>query len=632
MTEYLVMGGVVLLVVISLQLFMVLKRANSETPQITARLDDFEQAQERMERLVRDEMTRNRDEWNRTGREQRQELAEAFKGLSQSLSGLVDKAAEQQNAHFEGFSGRLDTFSRSSVNQFEAMRSESTNGARLLREEVVKLIGALSDAVTKSVAESAKLQEKQLEVFGGQLNAFIKASTEQQEELRADQATVAKALREEMVTTLERISNATTDALNTQLKHFAAQIAALSSGMGERLDSMRTESTNVAKLLREEVAVSLKGISSSLAETMGQISNLQKNQLEAMATAIDKLAQSVEVKLEAVRSTVDGKLKSMQEDNAKQIEQMRVTVDEKLQGTLEKRLSESFKHVSERLELVHKGLGEMQTLATGVGDLKKVLTNVKTRGTWGEVQLGALLEQVLTPEQYATNVSTNGGSERVEFAIKLPGQGDSRDQTVLLPLDAKFPVEDYQRLLEAQERADVEAVEAAGKQLEARVKQCARDIHAKYLNPPTTTDFGILFLPIEGLFAEVIRRPGLTDALQRDQRVVIAGPTTLWSILSSLQMGFRTLAIQKRSSEVWSLLGAFKTEWKKYSDVLDLVQKKLHQASETIDKAQVRTRAVSRRLRSVEALPAGEAAALLPFDVASGEDDAEDGDRVSSDV
>lgn len=234
MTEYLVMGGVVLLVVISLQLFMVLKRANSETPQITARLDDFEQAQERMERLVRDEMTRNRDEWNRTGREQRQELAEAFKGLSQSLSGLVDKAAEQQNAHFEGFSGRLDTFSRSSVNQFEAMRSESTNGARLLREEVVKLIGALSDAVTKSVAESAKLQEKQLEVFGGQLNAFIKASTEQQEEQRADQATVAKALREEMVTTLERISNATTDALNTQLKHFAAQIAALSSGMGER--------------------------------------------------------------------------------------------------------------------------------------------------------------------------------------------------------------------------------------------------------------------------------------------------------------------------------------------------------------------------------------------------------------
>uniref|UniRef100_A0ABX1PUV5 DNA recombination protein RmuC n=2 Tax=Aromatoleum anaerobium TaxID=182180 RepID=A0ABX1PUV5_9RHOO len=427
-----------------------------------------------------------------------------------------------------------------------------------------------------------------------------------------------------MVTTLERVSCAMTEALNAQLKHFSDQITSLNTSLGERLDGMRTESTNGAKLLREEVATNLKGIATSLSETMGQLSSLQKSQLEAMATAIDKLSQSVDAKLEAVRTTVDGKLKSMQEDNAKQIEQMRLTVDEKLQGTLEKRLSESFKHVSDRLELVHKGLGEMQTLATGVGDLKKVLTNVKTRGTWGEVQLGALLEQVLTPEQYGSNVATNGGSERVEFAIKLPGQGDSRDQTVWLPLDAKFPVEDYQRLLDAQERADVEAVEAAGKQLETRVKQCARDISTKYLSPPATTDFGILFLPIEGLFAEVIRRPGLTEALQRDQRVVIAGPTTLWSILSSLQMGFRTLAIQKRSSEVWNLLGAIKTEWAKYSDVLDLVQKKLHQASETIDKAQVRTRAVSRKLRGVEALPAAEAAALLPFEVAGGEDDLED--------
>jgi DNA recombination protein RmuC len=308
---------------------------------------------------------------------------------------------------------------------------------------------------------------------------------------------------------------------------------------------------------------------------------------------------------------VEEKLQSMQSDNAKQLDQMRQTVDEKLQGTLEKRLGESFKLVSERLELVHKGLGEMQSLATGVGDLKKVLTNVKTRGTWGEVQLGAMLEQVLNPDQFSTNVATKDGGERVEYAIRLPGQGDDKDEVVWLPIDAKFPVEDYQRLIDAQERAEVDAVEQAGKQLENRVRACAGDICSKYLNPPKTTDFGILFLPIEGLFAEVIRRTGLTEVIQRECRVVIAGPTTLWSILNSLQMGFRTLAIQKRSSEVWNLLAAVKTEWTKYGDVLDAVEKKLHQASETIEKARVRSRAVGRKLKDVQELPAGEANALL---------------------
>jgi len=280
---------------------------------------------------------------------------------------------------------------------------------------------------------------------------------------------------------------------------------------------------------------------------------------------------------------------------------------------------------------VHKGLGEMQTLATGVGDLKKVLTNVKTRGTWGEVQLGALLEQVLNPDQFATNVATKDGGERVEFAIKLPGQGADKDETVWLPIDAKFPVEDYQRLVEAQERADVEGVDVAGKQLENRVKTCARDICEKYLNPPKTTDFGILFLPIEGLFAEVIRRTGLTEVIQRECRVVIAGPTTLWSILNSLQMGFRTLAIQKRSSEVWNLLAAVKTEWTKYGDVLDAVQKKLHQASDTIEKAKARSRAVGRKLKDVQELPVGETTALLPPNALEDDAEAGEGDSVEGD-
>jgi DNA recombination protein RmuC len=383
---------------------------------------------------------------------------------------------------------------------------------------------------------------------------------------------------------------------------------------GKAAREQRQELASGAKQLREEVVTTLQSISETMVRTMGDLANLQKTQLEAMSSVIGKLSDSNEKKLEALRATVEDKLQSMQTDNARQLEQMRQTVDEKLQGTLEKRLGESFRQVSERLELVHKGLGEMQTLATGVGDLKKVLTNVKTRGTWGEVQLGALLEQVLNPDQFASNVATKDGGERVEFAIKLPGQGTDGDEIVWLPIDAKFPVEDYQRLVEAQERTDSEGVEAAGKQLENRVKACAWDICGKYLNPPKTTDFGILFLPTEGLFAEVIRRTGLTDIIQRECRVVIAGPTTLWSLLNSLQMGFRTLAIQQRSSEVWNLLAAVKSEWTKYGDFLDAVQKKLQQASDTIEKAKVRSRAVGRKLKDVQELPSGEAAALLSLD------------------
>jgi DNA recombination protein RmuC len=401
-------------------------------------------------------------------------------------------------------------------------------------------------------------------------------------------------------------------AEKSQLEEFSGQIASLTKTSGDKLDGIRTESTTGGKQLREEVIAALKGITDTTTKTMGELANVQKGQLETMSSTIGKLSESNEKKLEAVRETVEGELRRMQGDNAKQLEQMRQTVDEKLQGTLEKRLGESFKQVSERLEQVHKGLGEMQTLATGVGDLKKVLTNVKTRGTWGEVQLGVLLEQVLNPDQFAANVSTKDAGERVEFAVKLPGQGTDKDETVWLPIDAKFPIEDYQRLTEAQERADVEAVEIAGKQLENRVKACARTISEKYLNPPKTTDFGILFLPIEGLFAEVIRRTGLIETIQRESRVIIAGPTTLWSILNSLQMGFRTLAIQKRSSEVWNLLAAVKTEWTKYGEVLEGVQKKLHQASETIEKAKVRSRAIGRKLSDVQELPADDAKLLLP--------------------
>ena len=419
-----------------------------------------------------------------------------------------------------------------------------------------------------------------------------KAARDQRQELAAAFKTFGDS-------TAQRMSEAA-GAQKEQLEGFSVQLGSFAKASGEQMDGIRAEYATASKQLREEVVSTLKSISETMAATMGEMAKIQKSQLESMEV----------------------RLKSMQEDNAKQLDQMRQTVDEKLQGTLEKRLGDSFRQVSERLEQVHKGLGEMRTLASGVGDLKKVLTNVKTRGVWGEVQLGALLDQGLNPDQYATNVATKSGGERVEFAIKLPGQSEDKAGVVWLPVDAKFPVEDYQRLVEAQERADIDEVEAAGKQLENRVKSCAKDISEKYLNPPMTTDFGILFLPVEGLYAEVIRRTGLSEFIQRECRVVIAGPTTLWAILNSLQMGFRTLAIQKRSSEVWSLLAAVKTEWTKYGDVLDQVQKKLNQASETVEKAKVRSRAVSKKLCDVQELPSGEEQVLLPADAFGDEEEA----------
>lgn len=577
MTDILLIVIVILLVATVALLLMLLKKASqADTSVLASRLDAFEKAQERTERAVREEGAQSRDEQGKAAREQRQELTEAFKTFGDSVVQRMMDVASMQKGQLDAFSGQLTTFAKASGERLDGVRAESATGAKQLREEVVTTLKSISETMVKTMKDLAVAEKVQLEAFSGQIASLTKTS-------------------------------------------------------GEKLDGIRTESATGAKQLREEVIAALNGITEATTKTMSELANVQKIQLEAMSSTIGKLSDTNEKKLEAVRVTVEGKLQSMQIDNAKQLDQMRQTVEEKLQGTLEKRLGESFKQVSERLEQVHKGLGEMQTLATGVGDLKKVLTNVKTRGTWGEVQLGALLEQVLNPDQFATNVATKDGGERVEFAIKLPGQGANNDETVWLPIDAKFPVEDYQRLIEAQEGADVEGVEMAGKQLENRVKTCARDISEKYLNPPKTTDFGILFLPIEGLFAEVIRRTGLAEVIQRGCRVVIAGPTTLWSILNSLQMGFRTLAIQKRSSEVWNLLAAVKTEWTKYGDVLDAVQTKLHQASETIEKAKVRSRAVGRKLKDVQELPVGEVTAILPQNLLEDAEDAGEGDRVVGD-
>ncbi|MDQ5926905.1 MAG: recombination protein RmuC, partial [Pseudomonadota bacterium] len=337
------------------------------------------------------------------------------------------------------------------------------------------------------------------------------------------------------------------------------------------------------------------------------------------------LSESNDRRLSEVRTTVETRLQALQADNEKKLEQMRQTVDEKLHATLEARLGESFKQVAERLEQVHRGLGDMQRLASDVGSLNRVLNNVKTRGIFGEVQLAGLLEQVFTPEQYAVNVETVPGSgARVEFAIRLPGKGGVDDAPLWLPIDAKFPREDYERLLEAQDKADVPGVEAASKALELRLRQEARTIRDKYLAPPHTADFAILFVPTEGLYAEALRRPGLVEAMQRECRVMLAGPTTLLATLNSLQMGFRTLALEKRSSEVWQVLGAVKTEFGKFGDVLAKTRKKLDEASNTIASVETRTRVMGRALKQVEAMPDAQAQALLPGEIESEDESPQD--------
>ncbi len=544
----------------------------------------------------------------------REELSLSFKAFSENVTNAMTNIASLQKAQLETFANQLTTLTQSNdtrLNQvreaveqrlaavqddggkrLDQMRAEAADAAAKAREQVSKALGDFHDGVAARIGDLTTLQSTRLGQVENQLLTLTQSNEQRLDNLR--------------VVVDDRLRLVQEDS-------------------GKKLDQMRDESATSTRQLREELNAAFKAANDTVVQTMSAMRDGQKQEMDLLGTQLGKLTASNEAKLEALRVTVEEKLRQLQEDNANRLEQMRATVDEKLQGTLEKRLGESFALVSERLEQVHKGLGEMQTLASSVGDLKRVMTNVKTRGGWGEVQLEAILEQILSPAQYERNVSTREGSgEVVEFAIKLPGRGDEASDVVWLPIDAKFPKEDYERLVEAQENADLEGVEAAGKALESRVRGCAKDIAVKYLNPPKTTDFGIMFLPTEGLYAEVIRRVGLVDRIQNESRVVIAGPTTLTAILSSLQMGFRTLAIQKRSSEVWKILGAVKTEFGKFGDLLDGVKKKLDAASNKIDEATSKSRNIERKLKAVEALPAADAQALL---LADGEMTVEDAKR-----
>lgn len=368
------------------------------------------------------------------------------------------------------------------------------------------------------------------------------------------------------------------------------------------LHSIRKDSRELAQEGRVELGNNLNVFGNSLLKRLHESSVMQKGQLEIFSQQLVELTKQNSTKLELIRDTVEQRLTELQKDNNQKLEKMRETVDEKLQSTLEKRLAQSFQSVSERLEQVHKGLGEMQHLAVGVGDLKKVLSNVKTRGTWGEVQLGNLLEQILTKEQYQANVATKKDSKDiVEYAIKLPGK-DKHLNHIWLPIDAKFPIEDYQRLLEAEDANDRVAIDIANKAIEKRLKDEGKKIKTKYIDPPNTTDFAILFIPIEGLYAQVLKLPGLVDFIQREYRVMITGPTTITAILNSLQMGFRTLAIEKQSSEIWQTLSEVKTEFGRFGEILERTQKKLQEASNQIDAGATRARAIERKLKNVDTL------------------------------
>jgi DNA recombination protein RmuC len=545
---------VILLVVAVLSLQIRLLQKKTDPPldlaPLNARTEAIERAQERTERGLREEISRNREEADRESNALRQATQAALATFSGGLRDEIGGMSSSQKAQLEVFGAQL---------------------------------GELNRAVDEKLGSLRATLETRLQVFN---DSLLQALNDLNRLNREDSDSVVHQL------------GAIRDTLDQRL----AAVAAENQG---KLDQIRAELLAATQHMRTEISENLKGFNDSVVNSITGIAAAQSAELA-------RLTEATNQKLEAVRGTVQERLKTLQDENTLKLEQIRHTVDEQLQSTLEKRLGESFKIVSERLEQVHRGLGEMQTLAAGVGDLKKLLSNVRARGTWGEVQLGMLLEQMLTPDQYGTNVATTGTGERVEFAIKLPGA--EPEGCVWLPIDAKFPKEDYDRLLEAVDRADAGAIEESSHQLENRARQCARDISQKYLAPPKTTDFAIMYLPTEGLYAEVLRRPGLIEMLQREHRVTVAGPMTLSAILNSLQMGFRTLAIQKRSSEVWEVLGAVKTEFGKYSKVLETVQKKLQEANNTVETGLTRTRVIQRKLKNIEELPTSATEVSIPMD------------------
>ncbi len=531
------------------------------------------------DQIVRQELRAGREEQRAAAAELRAEIHAGLKSSLDTLSTAMQTISKAQATQFETATHSFRQVAESNESTLERIRG--TIDARLkelhqgneqkvgeMRTEVSEGLKAVSEHMQKALADLSAAQRTQLESIGKQL----------------------KELTESNQNTLERIRTT-----------FDERMREFQEGNEKRLANMR-----------QELSEGLKAVSDNVSKTLAELGNAQHVQLEAMTRQLKELGESNQGALDRIRGTFDLRIKELQEGNERKLEEMRKTVDEKLHDTLEKRLGESFKLVSERLEVVHRGLGEMQSLANGVGELKRVLSNVKVRGTWAEVQLGSILEQILDRRQFERNVRVKGDSDEVvEYAIRLPGPKHEPNTVVWLPIDSKFPQEGYLRLQEAAERGDADAVQQAQEELARAVRAAAKEIRDKYVDPPHTTDFAIMFLATEGLYAEVLRQPALVEQLLQEYRIVVAGPTTLAAILSSLRMGFRTLAIEQRATEVWKVLGAVKTEFGKFGQVLDKVKRQLNTATKTIEETGVRTRVMERRLRAVEELPEEEASALL---------------------
>lgn len=506
-----------------------------------------------------------------------------------------------------------------------AGRKRSDN--QLSIDQMSQLLRDESNRTRRSGDEEARALRQEL---SDNFRGFEETALKVFRELRMGLETKVKELGERIdkgVTTIDDRAAAIGTKLDQDIARMGEEANrnrdALRQAVEVKLDRAATIQSAAAKGHREEMTDSFGKLGATLSGTLTDLGRHQKERLENVTTALSSLSEKHERSQEALRQTVEGRLDAIRNENAAKLDEMRKTVDEKLQLTLETRLSESFDRVVEQLERVHKGIGEMQSLAAGVGDLKRILSNVRVRGTFGEVQLGMLLEQFLSPEQFIRNAQMKEGSqERVEFAIKLPGRDSAGE--VLLPVDAKFPHEDYERLITASEAGDAEAVAQAGKELENRIRHCAKTIREKYIATPRTTDFGILFLPTESLFAEVLRRPGFFEQLQNEYHVTLTGPTTFTALLNALQMGFRSLAIEKRSSEVWQILGAVKNEFGKYGVVVESLSRQLKTAANSVENLGVRTRAMSRKLRDVEKLADDAAQIVLgpAFDVANEDEEA----------
>lgn len=538
--------------------------------------------------------------WRRPRVELPPEWLARLQGLEQA-SQAIQLAVARNDGAMEGMAQQLQGFTQGTQATLETLRH------------------AVDERLAQAVAESRNGRAELLAAFGGfearleqRLQGHLVQSQADAAATRKELADALAGFRAELTASVGALSAESLQARQALAEHAAAADARTQ----ERFEALTAAMRLTLDSLKGDIHGQLLAMSGALRDQLEGNGHQIKNQFSVLQDAVSQqlvgLVQGSQHNAEQLRTALNERLAAIQADNATKLEEMRRTVDEKLHATLEQRLGESFKLVSDRLEQVHKGLGEMQTLAGSVGDLKRVMTNVKARGTWGEMQLGAIIDNVLTPEQFARNVKTVPGSdELVEFAIRLPGRND--EHPVWLPIDSKYPVEQYQRLLDAQDAADKAAIQSAGNAFESSIKLEARKIFGKYVSPPHTTDFAVLYLPTEGLFAEVMRRPGLVEAVQNECRVMITGPANLAAMLSSLQMGFKTLAIEKRSSEVWSLLGVVKTEFAKFGDVVEATKKSIDAAAKKFDEVGVRTRAIQRKLRDVQELPApADASGVLP--------------------